>query len=322
MKKGDLVGFFKLVCKIGDGGFGGVWLAQSTEDDEFYAMKVEPTNSQRQTLRFEAQVLKKMKGTDVTPLFKIDGNDRDNFYCVMELCGPNLSDIAQNLPEKKFSMQYIPRIAHAMFSLVEVLHNKGYIHRDIKPQNFVIRMKGNRPICLIDFGISRIYLDANGNHIDARHNAAAMGSMLYASANSMDRVDLSRRDDLISLIYSIMDLAGVEIPWRGKTSNPEVLSLKKSHTLASLVEPLGQGFVDIANHIQGLQYADAPNYESIRKTLESMFTETPKPYQWMEAPPIRDVIPNPEFNNDPTGFILSISPYIEASLKRKKCYIC
>ena len=133
-------------------------------------------------------------------------------------------------------------------------------------------------------------------------------------------MDLSRRDDLISLIYSILDLAGIELPWCGKSNDIDFNTIKKQHTLESLVAPLGEGFVQIARHIQGLQYADAPNYDAIRKTLEPMFNNTPSPYQWMDVKP-EGVIPNPEFNNDPTGFIISISPYLVNKAK-KKCVIC
>ena len=319
MKAGDSIGFFELVKQIGEGGFGGVWMVKSTEDDKFYAMKTEPNSSKRQTLRFESSIIKKLQSSEMFPRFVIDGTDKDNFYCVMELLGPNLSQISENLPDGHFSINYANNIAKRLFSILEQFHAKGYVHRDIKPQNFVIRLQGKTPICLIDFGISKVYLDANGNHMDARDHANAMGSTLYSSPNMHNHMDLSRRDDLYSLLYSLLDIFGIPIPWRGAPAS-DVGNLKKNNPISTLVAPLGENFVRIAKHVEGLGYADAPDYKFIQENLTGG-EQTPVEFEWMDKQPITHTKPNPAFNWDPTGFLLSLSPHLVQAEKEGGCLL-
>ena len=319
MNPGDAIGFFELITQIGEGGFGGVWMVKSTEDDKFYAMKTEPNSSKRQTLRFESGILKKLQSSDMFPKFVIDGTEKDNFYCVMELLGPNLSQIAANMPENHFSTLYVNAIARRLFSIIEQFHAKGYVHRDIKPQNFVVRLEGKTPICLIDFGISKIYVDSSGNHIDARDHANAMGSSLYSSPNVHDHMDLSRRDDLYSIIYTILDIFGLEIPWRG-ANTADVGTLKKNNPISKLVEPLGENFVNIAKHIESLGFSDAPNYKMIQENLAGA-QETPVEFEWMEAKPRQQIKHNPNYNWDPTGFLQSLAPHLLYNEQKGGCLL-
>ena len=319
MKKGDSIGFFELISQIGEGGFGGVWMVKSTEDDKFYAMKTEPNSSKRQTLRFESSIIKKLQPSEMFPRFIIDGTEKDNFYCVMELLGPNLSEISEKLPEGHFSKIYANNISRRLFAILEQFHAKGYVHRDIKPQNFVTRMHGKTPICLIDFGISKVYLDANGNHMDARDHANAMGSSLYSSPNMHDHMDLSRRDDLYSLIYTILDLFGIPIPWRGAPAS-DIGNLKKNNPISTLVAPLGEKFVNIAKHIESLGYADAPNYKLIQENLAGG-EPTPVEFEWMNTQPPTRMKPNPSFNWDPTGFLLALSPHFNQAEPNSGCLL-
>ena len=323
MKKGDSIGFFELVSQIGEGGFGGVWMVKSTEDDKFYAMKMEPTSSKRQTLKFESQILKKLQSSDMFPKYVIDGTDNGNFYSVMELLGPNISSISQKMPDGHFAKEYMPKLTLRLLSILEQFHAKGYVHRDIKPQNFVVRLSGKSPICLIDFGISRIYVDAGGNHIEARDHANAMGSSLYSSPNMHDHIELSRRDDLFSLIYSILDISGMPIPWRGIPTLSEVASLKKNNPISKLCEPLGEGFVEIAKHIESLGYADAPNYALMKEAMNKAISETPteKEFQWMTQNPPENVKVAPENNWDPCGFLLYMAPHLRQNGKEGGCLL-
>lgn len=325
MERGTEIAYFKLIQPIGAGGFGSIWKVQSTEDDQFYAMKLEPITSKRKSLQFEASIMKKLN-TDCFPRYITEGTDKDHNFLTMELLGPNLGRIAQELPEQHFGTEFIPRMFCEMLKILEHFHSAGYVHRDIKPENFVVRFDGKKPICLIDYGVSRLYRNPDGTHLEPRQRAATPGSQLYASINCHSMTELSRRDDLISLLYTIMVLAGIHLPWSGQNcAKTEVAELKRTHTATSLIAPLGEPFVGIARHIEGLEYVDTPNYKGMIQTIESSYPKTTVPFQWMNM--ASSFAPSPAFGAfDPTGFLHQLAPYsMNASSTENKqtgCIVC
>ena len=72
-----------------------------------------------------------------------------------------------------------------MIERLEFIHGKGYIHRDIKPDNFVIgKGKKSNKVYIIDFGLSKRYLQKDGSHIPYRDNKNLTGTARYASLNT------------------------------------------------------------------------------------------------------------------------------------------
>ncbi|OHT01187.1 CK1 family protein kinase [Tritrichomonas foetus] len=318
---GDEVSFYTLVHKIGGGGFGEIWKVKSSEDDRHYAMKLESSQASRHTLNFETSVLKKLQFCDKFPIFKMDGNDSGYYFLVMELCGPNLSTIAQRLPNGHFTRENMHLLFYEMLTILEQFHRTGYVHRDIKPQNFVTRFNGNSPIVLIDYGISKLYVNSQNQHIEARGHAAAIGSLLYSSPNTADHMELSRRDDLYSLVYSVLDIGGVPLPWRGAMDPSEAGELKKANPISKLMEPFGPGFVEVAKHIESLNYADAPNYPRMKEWAIHGANKSAV-FQWMTTPSndpqFLHLATSNHLNFDPTGILLELSPYMVSGKKTQQ----
>ena len=314
---GDQISFFELVQQIGTGGFGSVWVCKSTDDDLFYAIKIEKVSSPRQTLKFETTVLKKLQSSDFFPKLKFDGTDAGYHFLVMELLGPNLDTVSSNLPSGHFTAPFIHSIALQMLLAIEVFHSKGYVHRDIKPQNFVCRLESGSPICLLDYGISKLYLDSNGQHIQAREHTSALGSVLYSSPNSHQHEELSRRDDLYSFIYSLCHLYGIELPWASSTLPNEILRLKKEHTLTELGSQISPELGEIGQMISSLDYSSTPNYAAMKAKLQS----ENKQMEWVTAPGNKKFAG--KFPNDPTGFLTNLSQYVlaKSSNRKKECSV-
>ncbi|KAI9101511.1 hypothetical protein K1719_023755 [Acacia pycnantha] len=89
---------------------------------------------------------------------------------------------------------------------IEYVHSKGFLHRDIKPDNFLMGLgrKANQ-VYIIDFGLSKRYRDpATNRHIPYRENKNLTGTARYASCNTHLGIEHSRRDDLESLGYVLL----------------------------------------------------------------------------------------------------------------------
>lgn len=98
-----------------------------------------------------------------------------------------------------------------MLDTVESFHKSGYIHNDIKPDNF--RIKANN-FYIVDFGIAKSYKKEDGTHVSEGEKKGIKGTPVFTSINSHQGNALSRRDDLESLAYTLMYiLQKGALPW-------------------------------------------------------------------------------------------------------------
>lgn len=177
---------------------------------------------------------------------------------------------------------------------LEALHAKGYVHRDVKPENLVIGDEQNMDtIYLVDLGLSTSYRDPySGEHISEFHeeDAYLMGTPLYYSVNRHYGIPHTRRDDLISLLYLMLYLKRGSLPWQGRTSQV-MASMKVKAKIIQLCKGFPASFSVFAEYVTHLQFDSRPNYAHIRKLLrECMSTpignEQPDEtsYDWELAP--------------------------------------
>lgn len=161
-------------------------------------------------LKLEHKTLTKLHGCRQICRAYGTGKHEDKMYVILELLGVNLADARKATPEQRFSIPDAKIIAAGLLSALEGLHREGYLHRDVKPANFVISPPQAAPTegswTLIDMGLARKYVDDSGVLLPERPDAGFRGSTTYAAAHAHDEVDQSRRDDLWGWFYTVVEL--------------------------------------------------------------------------------------------------------------------
>ncbi|XP_017033624.1 tau-tubulin kinase homolog Asator isoform X5 [Drosophila kikkawai] len=124
---------WKVVRKIGGGGFGEIYEGQDLITREQVALKVESARQPKQVLKMEVAVLKKLQGKEhVCRFIGCGRNDRFN-YVVMQLQGKNLAELRRAQPRGAFSLSTTLRLGLQILKAIESIHSVGFLHRDIKP---------------------------------------------------------------------------------------------------------------------------------------------------------------------------------------------
>ena len=128
---------------------------------------------------------------------------------VMNLLGPNLSELRKQQPKQKFSISTILRVGVQVVAALRAMHNCGFLHRDIKPSNFPIGASSiTKQTCImLDFGLARQFMSSSGEIRPPRPVAGFRGTVRYASINTHQSKDLGRHDDLWSVFYLLVELA-------------------------------------------------------------------------------------------------------------------
>mmetsp|Transcript_16855 Transcript_16855/g.47858 ORF Transcript_16855/g.47858 Transcript_16855/m.47858 type:complete len:379 (-) Transcript_16855:155-1291(-) len=147
-------GIYCLGRKLGAGSFGDIYFAVNTQTGEELAVKCESVKSKHPMLMYEAKLIKHLQG--VPGIASVHYCDVEGDYNVMviDLLGPSLEDLF-NICRRQFSLKTVLMIADQMLYRIEYLHSKNFIHRDIKPDNFLVSHAAQHPrLKLADLGMA------------------------------------------------------------------------------------------------------------------------------------------------------------------------
>jgi serine/threonine protein kinase len=266
--EGKAIGPFEVRRRVGHGGYGDIYAAVDSASGAPCAVKIEFITAPHQALFAETQVMLRLRGCALFPELLAHGVQENFRYLAMPLFGPSLSAMRRALPARRVAAPCLLYLALEMLACLEALHGRGFVHRDVKPGNFLIRPDRTHPLCLIDFGLSEPFLvPATQRHVWPAYGVGFAGTLKYASLNAHAGKRLSRRDDLASWFYALVELAHGALPWRGDASEEDVERLKRAVSVQALCGALPREFRAIWRVIAKTRFKDAPDYAKIRALI-------------------------------------------------------
>ena len=267
---------FRTIKKLGEGSFGKVYKAEY--NNEYFALKFENRTKGQSLLENEATIMTYLKGPNI-PLIKSYGYSGDYNILVMQLMDKSLEDIFNK--RKKFSVKTTCMIGYQMVSVLQYIHDRHIIHRDIKPDNFVMGAnENNAHLYLLDFGLAKKYRSSRTLiQYPLIKKKKLTGTARYASIHALEELEQSRRDDLESVGYVLMYFLRGGLPWQGlKIKSKEdrykkILAKKKETSSEELCKGFPEEFRVFVEYTRNLDYTEQPDYDLLKNKFVNLVTK-------------------------------------------------
>jgi len=247
---------YKLIEIIGEGSFGLIYKGHNIRTNEFVAIKVESIEKETKLLKNESTIYQYLNNLPGIPSVKWFGKDNINYYMVLNLLGESL----QSIKNKKqiFSLKLVLQIGIHILDLLKTIHDKGLVHRDIKPDNFLVGLNDKiKSIYIIDFGFCKSFIKGS-KHIEERKTKNLIGSQMYASINAHNLTELSRRDDLESLGYMLLYFYLGSLSWQTDTKTDFEIVKAKQDIVNEINIPII--LINYMKYVRSLVFEEKPNY--------------------------------------------------------------
>ena len=213
-------GRFRLEQKYDKGTFSEIYEGRHMHSKKRIIAKLEEKKSKFPQVAFESQILRRLQGKHGIPELYWSGSDGDFNCLILQKLGLNLAAMSKRCGGS-LSLKTGLILLDQMINLLESLHDNNIIHRDVKPENFCMGAPETDPetLYLIDFGLSKIYYTEESGHIEKKGGKSLLGQTMFASISNLQGFEMSRKDDLESMIYTFLFLTTGSLPWQNSSKN-------------------------------------------------------------------------------------------------------
>ena len=228
----DLVGKkisnFEIVEIIGRGGMGVVYLAHDTKLKRSVAIKSLPAGLQtgsnaRKRFRREAELLASLNHPNIAVIHEIIEEDRSGYLILEYVPGETLSE---RIIRKPLTLEETLSIGRQVAEAISAAHEKGVVHRDLKPGNIKITPDGR--VKVLDFGLAKVPAGENkSGEITETQPGRGIGTPAYMSPEQARGKDIDHRTDIWSFGCILYQMLTGRLPFEGQTA---------TDTLARIIE--------------------------------------------------------------------------------------
>ena len=280
---------YQTIHKIGAGAFGSIFEVQDITTGKVYAMKLERNTITTPQLYHEFQIYQLLDSPPGVSRVYDYWAQQQFRGMIMDRLGFSLGYYFRKCG-RLLSLKTVAMVAIQMLCRIEYFHSRCFIHRDIKPDNFVFGIGSNSNLLyLIDFGLSQKYCDLKTFvHKDYQEDKGLVGTTPYVSVNVHLGVDQSRRDDLESIGYVLISLAKGKLPWQGIEENENkdpkggdpITQLKMETSIETLCEGLPREFLEYMSRVKALLFDQKPSYQQLRNLFYNILIHDSFPFDY------------------------------------------
>ena len=289
---------YHMVSKIGEGGYGAVFEVVDPDSGRF-ALKVQKVRRDVAQLEKEFEMYdilsRKPKSGHQTPRIPLvyayteyEGLE----YMIMEMLGDTLNEIAGRFQGRQLSKLNVLMIGIQAVRTLQYIHENGILHRDIKPHNMAMGSgKDNEStLHIIDFGLATKVDD--WSTYDCHKEVGFAGTQYYAAVEALLNKAPTRKGDLESLSYTLLDLTYGGLPWQfnnpktGRRFEGYEIGLQRLQLTPSICQgfPEFKGFFDA---VSKTERTEKPDYDDLINLLQTAINEfeggNDVNFEWLEA---------------------------------------
>ncbi|KAH9170335.1 kinase-like domain-containing protein [Lactarius sanguifluus] len=277
-------GQYRIGKLLGSGGSGSIYVGKDIKTGAEIALKIgRADNDSPSTLHHEYDMYTALAGCAGISPVRWYGKEGTHEVIVLEHLRTSLSDLVS---EQQVDRSKTFLYASQMLSTVELLHTQHYIHRDIKPGNFIVRANNPHPtVFLVDFSLVQLFRNpVTCLHIPYSTDESIVGTLPFTSRNGQQGHAQSRRDNLESLIYTIIYSACGDLPWMTISSREAVLQTKMLIMTEELCQGLPTPFCEFIDYVYSLDFKAKPDYQYLHSILSQCSAATDHPGKALPSP--------------------------------------
>lgn len=269
----------RVLRKINEGAFGEIHIGELLEDGKQVAVKLEMQNTAHPQLLSEGNIYRHLQGGPGIPEVYWFGLHEPLYnVMVIDLLGPSLQDLFVYC-DHKFTVKTTLMLVDQMLSILEFFHKKQYLHRDIKPDNFLMGIGDNaNKVYIIDLGLTKKITRQRFSvgQLGCQLVHPMVGTVRYAGIHAHLGHEEGPRDDLESLAYVWAFFLRGSLPWQGVAARnrdekfAQIRDMKKQMRSAELFEGFPKEFERYLDYVRGMRKDELPKYERVRDVFKKL----------------------------------------------------